>query len=132
MAIYIQPLWGWHVGDTFPTGCTYGDLHSTPLGLSRSARYCVWHFDKVSTKSVIIRRNPIFWKKSDFSNRAQGAIDLRFLRKIEFFKPCPNVPKKFFGKNRISQTVPKVPKKFLGKIGFLLKWSGLEIFAFVY
>jgi hypothetical protein len=101
MAIYIQPLWG-------------------------------WHFDKVSTKSVIIRRNPIFWEKSDFSNRAQGAIDLRFLRKIEFFKPCPNVPKKFFGKNRISQTVPKVPKKFLGKIGFLLKWSGLEIFAFVY
>jgi hypothetical protein len=71
-------------------------------------------------------RNPIFWEKSDFSNRAQGT----------------HQEIRFFGKNRISQTVPKVPKKsnfweksdfsnraqgahqeirFLGKIGFLLK-----------
>jgi hypothetical protein len=33
-------------------------------------------------------RNPIFWEKSDFSNHAQGAQEIRF-----------------FGKNRISQTV---------------------------
>jgi hypothetical protein len=36
------------------------------------------------------------------SNRAQGAIALRFLGKIGFLKPCP-----------------RCPRRFLGKIGFL-------------
>jgi hypothetical protein len=42
-------------------------------------------------------------EKSDFSNRAQGAQEIRF-----------------FWKNRISQTVPKAPKKsdFLEKSDF--------------
>jgi hypothetical protein len=67
-----------------------------------------------------------FWEKSDFSNRVpkhakkmkkkSGAEEIRFLGKIGFLKPCPNVPKRaqkmkkkscprnpyFFWKNRIS------------------------------
>jgi hypothetical protein len=93
-----------------------------------------------------VPKNSDFWEKSDFSNRVlkrapkkKGAQELRFLGKIGFLKPCPNVPKKrkrnpcprtpIFGKNRISQTVPKraqktkkksVPKKsdFLEKSDF--------------
>jgi hypothetical protein len=106
-------------------------------------------------------RNPIFGKNRISQNRAQGAHqEIRFFgknrisqtvpkapikksdfwEKSDFSKPCPRCHRSpIFGKNRISQTVPKVPikksdfwEKYLGKIGFLLKWSGLEISAFVY
>jgi hypothetical protein len=74
-------------------------------------------FAKISQTVPRYSRNPIFWK-----NRISKTV-------------CPKYPRnQIFWKNRISQTVPKVPKKsdFFGKIGFILKWSGLEISAFVY
>jgi hypothetical protein len=76
-----------------------------------------------------VPKKSYFWEKSDFSNRAQGAQEIRFLGKISqtvpkvpknpiFWKnrisqPCPRYPRNpIFGKNRISQTVcPNVPKK---------------------
>jgi hypothetical protein len=58
--------------------------------------------NRISQTMPKVAKKSDFWEKSDFSNRAQGAIDLRF-----------------FGKNQISQTVPKAPKKSLGKLGFL-------------
>jgi len=39
VAIHIQPLQGWHVGGTFPTGSTCGYSYSTPLGLLAGIRY---------------------------------------------------------------------------------------------
>jgi hypothetical protein len=48
VAIHIQPLWGWNVGRTFPTGSTCGYSYSTPLGLGRWAhifhRFHLWLF----------------------------------------------------------------------------------------
>jgi len=48
VAIHIQPLQGWHVGGTFPTGCTCGYSYSTPSGLARcghiSHRLHLWLF----------------------------------------------------------------------------------------
>jgi hypothetical protein len=89
-----------------------------------------------------------------FPYHPESIQEIRFFGKIGFLKPCPRYSRNpifwknrisqtvcpkyqknpIFWKNRISQTVPKVPKKsdFFGKIGFLLKWSGLEISAFVY
>jgi len=48
VAIHIQPLRGWRVGGTFPTGCTCGYSYSTPSGLGRwghiSHRLHLWLF----------------------------------------------------------------------------------------
>jgi hypothetical protein len=73
-----------------------------------------------------------FWEKSDFSNRVpkhakkmkkkSGAEEIRFLGKIGFLKPCPNVPKR--AQKMKKKSCPRNPY-FFGKIGFLLKKQNL-------
>jgi hypothetical protein len=74
-------------------------------------------------KEIRCPRNPIFWEKSDFSNRvpkrAQKMTKKSVPKKSDFFEKsdfsnraqtCPR--NHIFLKNRISQTVcPNVPKK---------------------
>jgi hypothetical protein len=58
---------------------------------------------KKNEKEIRCPRNPIFWKNrisQTVPKRAQkmkkksAAQEIRFLGKIGFLKPCPNVPKK--------------------------------------